>query len=121
MSDRGEHGFTTTTLFIVGSLLLWMANFVVVYVFAAVACARGFADLRALSVPIVPFVTILTSLATAVITVVLLRRGLALLRTAAASDHARFIGFIAFMTSVLAIVALALLALPPLAVSACAR
>lgn len=120
MSER-EHRFTPTTLFITGALLVWMADFMVVYVFAALACARGFADVRVLGAPIVPLVTTACTIAAAVVTVILLRRGLAQLQSAVATEHARFIGFVAFMTSVLGIIALVLLSLPPLVVSACQR
>lgn len=119
--EEREHRFTPTTLFIVGALLVWMTNFLVVYVFAALACARGFADLRVLGLPIVPVATTLSCVAAAIVTGALLRRGFALMRAAVLSEHARFIGFVAFMTSTLAMIGLVMLALPPLVVSACAR
>jgi hypothetical protein len=40
-----QHRFASTTFLITGGLLVWMADFVFVYVFVAVACARGFADI----------------------------------------------------------------------------
>ena len=120
MSER-EHRFTPTSLLLVGSLLIWMADFVVVYVFAALACARGFASSRVFGMPIVAAVTTMCTVAAAVCTVFLLRHGLAAMRNTASTEHGRFIGFVAFTTSVLAILAFILLALPPLAISACAR
>lgn len=36
--------FTTTTFFIWSSLLVWMTNFLFVYVFAALACVHRFID-----------------------------------------------------------------------------
>lgn len=119
MNEHREYRFTPTTLFIVGALLVWLANFVIVYVFAALACARGFAAIRLIGVPIVPAVTTVSLLAAAAATIVLLRKGAIKARDAAQSEHSRFIGFVALMTSVLAIIALALLALPPLVVNAC--
>jgi hypothetical protein len=121
MSEHREHPFTSTTLFIAGSMLIWLANFVVVYVIAALACARGFAAVRLLGLPIVPVLTIVSSIAAAVVTLLLLRRGAAALHDGAQTAHARFIGFIVLASSVLALIALVLLALPPLLVSACAR
>ena len=116
-----EHRFTPTSLFIVGALLIWLADFVVVYVFAALACARGFASVTVLGMPIVAFVSTLCTVAAAVVTVMLLRGGLAAMRASASTEHERFIGFVVFTTSILAILALVLLSLPPLVISACAR
>jgi uncharacterized membrane protein len=121
MSERREHPFTSTTLFIAGSLLIWLANFVVVYVLAALACARGFATVRLLGLPIVPVLTTVSSIAAAIVTLLLLRKGAAALHDSAQTEHSRFIGFVALATSVLAMIGLVLLALPPLVVSACAR
>jgi len=122
MSGRDhEHRFTPTTLFIAGSLLVWMADFVLVYVFAALACARGFADVEVARLPIVPVVTTACSLAAGVITFVLLRKGFIAMRADAASEHSRFLGFVTLTTSVLALISLVLIALPPLLTSACER
>jgi hypothetical protein len=118
--DR-EHRFMPTALFIGGSLLLWIVNFASVYVFAALACARGFADVHVVNVPIVPLVTTTASVAAGIASYVLLRKGSRALRDATGSEHSRFIGFVALMTSVMAIVALVLIALPPLFVAACGR
>jgi len=119
MSREQQHAFGMTTLFIVGALVAWLGAFLVVYVFAAIACAKGFAHVRILGLPIVPVVTTLTCLFTAGITIVLMRKVGARLRTEAASEHERFIGFVAFATSAIAIFALVLLALPPLVMNAC--
>lgn len=116
-----EHRFTPTILFIVGSLLIWLANFVIVYVIGALACARGFADVRILGIPLVSIAATASSLAAAAVTVALLRKGHIALRDRYASEHSRFIGFVALMTSALAFIALVLVALPPLMVVACAQ
>ena len=39
--ESHERPFTRTTFLITGGLLIWIANFVFVYVFAALACARA--------------------------------------------------------------------------------
>ncbi len=119
MSD--ERRFTPTALIIVGPLLAWIANFVVVYVIGALACARGFAEDRVLGLPLVTIVASGSSLAAAIVTLVLLRKGRSALRDRRASEPARFIGFVTFMTSTVALIALVLVALPPLMVVACAR
>jgi len=119
MNQHKQRTFLTTTVLIVGALLAWMGAFTFVYVFAAVACAKQFADTQILGIPIVPVVTIATCVVTAIVSVVSLRKGLALLRAQAADEHERFLGFVALATSGIAIFALVLLVLPPLVMSAC--
>jgi len=116
-----RHPFTSTTLLIAGGLLAWLAEFVFVYGFAAVACARGFADVSLLGLPIVPVLTIVTSLVTAAITVMLVRRGRRLQSELGADDHSRFIGFVIVASGGIALIALVLLVLPAIVVSACSR
>ena len=120
MSER-EHRFTPTSLFITGALLIWMADFVAVYVFAALACARNFAAVRVVGLPIVPFAAILLSIGAAATTAMVLRSALRTMRDTRTSEHSRFLGFVAVMTSVLAMIAIVLLSLPPLVTSACTR
>lgn len=116
-----RHPFTATTLLILGGLLVWMADFVVVYVFAAVACARGFADVSWLGVPIVTATTIVASLIAGAITVLLVRRGYRLQSAVETDDHSRFIGFVTYASGGIALIALVLLVLPALVVTACPR
>ena len=104
-----------------GALLVWMADFVVVYVFAAVACARGFADASWFGVPIVTWVTLLASLAAGAATALVVRRGYLLQKDVATDEPSRFIGFVALASGGIALIALMLLVLPVLAVSACPR
>ena len=110
--------FARTTLLGVGSLLIWLATFVFVYVFAALACAIGYADAKIVGLPIVPSVAGATCIGAAVSTVLLMRRGRAIARRAA-SESQRFIGFVASTTGLLSLVALGLLAMPALLVRAC--
>lgn len=69
------HPFTLTTLFICGGLLIWAADFVLVYVVAAIACAKGHATDTIAGIPFVAFVA-------TVITIVAIAATLLLLRTA---------------------------------------
>lgn len=108
-----QQRFTSTTFLLTGALLAWLADFVFVYVFAAVACARGFA------VALVPAITTIATLAAAVTTVWLLRRGYRTHRAAAVDEHSRFIAFVTLATSVIALVAFVMLVLPPLLIQAC--
>lgn len=106
-----QHRFTSTTFLLTGALLVWIADFAFVYVFSAVACARD------VGVSLVPVVTTAASLAAAVATVWIWRRGY---RAHRASEHGRFIGFVTLATSTIALVALGMLILPLLLIRACA-
>lgn len=116
-----QHRFTSTTFLLLGGLLVWIADFVVVYVFAAVACAKGFADASLLGLPIVTLVTLLASLIAGVVTVVIVRRGYRLQAAVEMDEHTRFIGFVTFACGALALVALVLLVMPAMVMSACPR
>jgi hypothetical protein len=116
-----QHRFTATTFLVLGGLLVWIANFVFVYVFAAVACARGFADASLLGLPVVTLVTLLASLIAGAITVFIVRRGYLLHSAAEMDEHSRFIGFVTFASGALALVALVLLVMPVMVMSACPR
>ena len=98
-----------------------MADFALVYVFAAVACARGFADASVLGLPVVPLMTLLASLLAGMVTVLIARRGYQLHRAAEMDDHTRFIGFVTLAGGGLALVALVLLVMPAMVMSACPR
>lgn len=114
-----KHRFTPTTFFIWGGLLIWAADFLFVYVFAALACARQFTDVRVAGFAIVPLATTLASLLALAATAVLM--GFALLRARAADDadeHSRFIQFLAIALCALGMVATAWTALPPLLLNA---
>ncbi len=116
-----QHRFAPTTFLICGGLLAWMAAFMLVYVFAAVACARGFADIRIMGLPIVPLFSLLTAALAGAATVWVFRRGYRLKSDAEMDEHTRFIGFVTFATAGLALVALVLLAMPAVFVDTCAR
>ena len=50
-----EPPFPRTALSMTAGVLIWAADFLFIYVFAALACARGFASHSVLGVGIVPF------------------------------------------------------------------
>ena len=108
-----RHRFTATTVSIWSSLLIWMATFVVVYVFAALACARRFADVRLLGIGIVPFVTTLCLAVAALATGWLMHRTWRRMR-AETDGETNFLRFIVLATGVLALIGLTYLALPSL-------
>jgi hypothetical protein len=76
----GDTDFLRKSLFMIGGLLVWAFQFGVIYVFNALACARGFAGRQVLGIGIVPFVVGAASLvalaaALAVLLAALWRRG----------------------------------------------
>ena len=117
-ADPKARRFTATTFLLVGGLLIWMADFLFVYVFAALACARRFAHLQLAGWPIVPVVNTFATLLALGATLLLVR--VVLRHSDPQSDaHARFLRFVALATSGVAIVALIWLALPSLTVTLC--
>ena len=60
MSTMTERGFAPRLLLASAGLLVWGAHFLFIYIFAALACARAFADLRLIGIGAVPL-AILTS------------------------------------------------------------
>lgn len=112
-----RHKFTPTALLIWSGLLIWMADFLFVYVFAALACARRFADADVLGVGIVPFTTIIVTavagLATAAVTWSAARR----LQQASTDRHSRFIFFVTAGAGGLALIGLLWVAIPALVLS----
>jgi hypothetical protein len=116
-----QHRFTPTTLLITGGLLLWVAVFVFLYTFAAVACARRFAHIDIIGLPLIPSVSIAVCALGATINLYLVRRGWRDHRQTSLDEHSRFLGFVTLATSALGLVALLMLALPPLLIEACNR
>ena len=115
-----QHRFTPTSMLLAGGLLVWMATFTFLYVFAALACARGFAHVQVAGLPLIPSVSIVTSLIAAAINAQLVRYGWRSHKQATLDEHSRFIGFVTLATSALGLVALVMLVLPPLVVQPCA-
>jgi hypothetical protein len=101
--------FTSTTFLIWGGLLTWAAYFLFVYVFAAVACARHFANLSVVGLPIVSLVTGASTVIALGATIALTR--FATRRLAATSAFARFL---ALALGALAVICILWVALPSL-------
>lgn len=91
-------GFIARSLYLAGGLLVWAANFLLTYVFTALACARGFAHHTVAGVGLVPLVTVASSLLAAGGCLLLLRRGLA-------SRQRGFIDVTAAMVALLSLIA----------------
>lgn len=113
VETQAVHRFTPTTLFICGGLLIWAADFLILYVIAAIACAKGFAALTVAGLPFVAFVGTVLTLLAGVATGLLMRVAIRRLRAAGASDESiRFIYFVAASIGGLAAIAIFFNALP---------
>lgn len=109
------HRFTRTALVIWSGLLVWMGNFLFVYVFAALACAQRFADVELLGIAVVPFATTASSILAAIVILTVMWIAARNLRVERSSDpHSRFIRFVTLGSAGLAFVALVWVALPAL-------
>jgi hypothetical protein len=116
-ASRGDvmtDSFVRTALALTGALLAWAADFVFVYVFAAIACERGYAGKTVAGAGIVPLASLVATFAAAGVTIWLLR---AATRGHPANDSC---GVFASKTKVavgaLAMIAIGLTALPALLV-----
>ena len=110
---REERPFTVAVFRLWGGLLVWAVYFLVVYVVAAVACARDFASVRVIGVDLVSFVTaagFIVSLATTGALVVVTRRG----ARHEPARSARFADLLGWTLGLLGLLALAWTALPHL-------
>lgn len=99
--------FTPTAFLICAGLLIWAADFLLVYVIAAIACAKGFAGVTVLGLPFVAFVGTVLTLAACLATAVVLRIGVKHLQTnGRLGESVRFIYFLAAAIGALALIAI---------------
>jgi hypothetical protein len=108
-----ERRFTVATLRLWGGLLVWAGYFLVVYVFAALACERGFADAQVAGVAVVTLVSAggaIVSLAGTIALVAVTRRG----GRAESARGARFADRLGWTLGLLGLLAIAWTALPHL-------
>jgi hypothetical protein len=106
--------FTRVTLAMTGPLLAWLACFSVIYGFGAVACARGFAQMRLAGVGVIGAVTTAAVLATAAFTVWQIAAAMRQYRSSGHSE--KFAGFLVLSLGGLGLLGLILLALPALVI-----
>ncbi len=104
--------FTSTTLFFMSALLIWMADFVIVYVFAAIAVARQFADVQIAGVSIVPLVATISTALAMLATAIIVLKARTRLRAQSTSDTQRFIDFVVLGLGVLTLLTLIWIAAP---------
>ena len=103
-----EPAFPRTALFVTGGLLIWAADFLFIYVFAALACARGYADTSVLGIGIVPLASAISSM------IALAASGAVALaaRRRRPGGDANFRGRLAFMVAVLGLIAVLVTGVP---------
>lgn len=107
--------FTPVTFFILGGLLVWMLCFLLVYVTAALACARGNAETGIRGIWLVPAATVVIVLLAALATMWLAFMARRHLARSTGSER-RFDAALALSLSLFAFATLAWLALPGLLV-----
>lgn len=115
-----ESRFPRAALFTTAGLLIWAADFLFIYIFAAIACARGFANATLLGIGIVPlasaFSTVIAAAATCAVILVGAQRDRA--------DHGEpstgaFVGQLAMIAALIALIAIVFTGLPGLLLRTC--
>ena len=113
MVQDGRERFTVSMLRLWSGLLVWAAYFLVVYVVAALACARGFAGVLVAGLDVVTLVTvaglIVAIVATAALVLTTRRR-----ERSQPADGARFADRLGWTLGLLALLAIVWTALPHL-------
>jgi hypothetical protein len=106
--------FTPAAFLIVSGLLIWIGNFLFVYVFGALACAWRFAHVEVLGVDIVPLVSSASSILAGLAIIAVMWRTVRRMRDASSDAHSRFIGLMTLGSGGVALLATVWIALPPL-------
>jgi hypothetical protein len=96
--------FPRTALFIAAGLLIWAADFLFIYIFAAVACARGYADATVLGLGIVPLASGLATLIAGAASLAIITRGRG--EIGPANEESANGGFLAGLAGIAALFAL---------------
>ncbi len=112
-----ELRFSRTALSVAAGLLIWAADFLFIYVFAALACARGFSQTTLLGLGIVPLASTVATLLAGAASVAVIAAGSrrAAAARAYAGDQATalvFLGRLATIVAMLALIAVAFVGLP---------
>jgi hypothetical protein len=113
VKTKDAHRFAAATAWIWAGLLVWATYFLALYVLAALACERGFADVRIAGAPVVPFAAACGLIVTLAITLALAVFAHRHLRSARPRVTA-FADFLAWALALLGALALVWTALPPL-------
>jgi hypothetical protein len=114
------HRFTPTVLLLCGGLLLWAADFIVIYCAAAVVCAKGYSHVEIFGLPLITLLTLVVTLLAGIATAVLIRRALAQLRMPEGGNGSEsFIQFVALCVGGLGLLAILFNAVPALLIEGC--
>jgi hypothetical protein len=108
-----DRQFTRTTFLIVSGLTIWLADFMLIYVGAAVLCARGGGSMRILGAPAIASLALGVSVLAAAATLIVARRAWRQARMAT-DDREQFTFFQTAALSGLALIAIAWTAAPAL-------
>lgn len=112
--EAEQHRFAPTALFVCGGLLIWAADFLFVYVAAAIVCSR-YAQLTLAGMPLVMVITLGSTVLACAATLALMWFAARRARgDGEAGASVRFIYFLASAIGALALVAIVFNALPGL-------
>ena len=117
MADLTDR-FPRTALFTAAGLLIWAADFLFIYIFAAVACARGFADVTVLGAGIVPLASFVATVSALAMTGLIIAAG-ARRAGKAGSGNGAFLGALAAIAALVALIAIVFTGLPGLMLRTC--
>ena len=110
--------FPRTALFTAAGLLIWAADFLFIYVFAAVACARGYANATVLGAGIVPLASFVATVFALAATGAIIAAG-ARRAGRTGSGNGAFLGSLAAIAALVALIAIVFTALPGLMLRTC--
>jgi hypothetical protein len=110
--------FPRTALFTAAGLLIWAADFLFIYIFAALACARGFADMTVLGAGIVPLASFVATVVALALTGLIIAAGARRAKRTNAGNGA-FIGALAAIAALVALIAIVFVGLPGLLLGTC--
>jgi hypothetical protein len=117
-----KRSFPRTAFYAAGGLLIWAADFLFIYVFAAIACARGYADTTVLGIGIVPLAGAIATLLAAGASAAIFLAGRREARPAVAdSANGGFLPGLAAIAALLALIGIVFTGLPALLLRTCGQ
>lgn len=109
------HRFTPTVLLLCGGLLVWAADFLLIYTISAVACAKGYAHFHIAGLPLVSFMSLTITAFACIASGVLIRIALVRMREGRrANASAHFIRFLTLSVAGLGLFATLFNMIPPI-------
>ena len=109
-----DRKFAPTTFLIWSGLLIWAADFLLIYVIQAIVCAKGYAHMAVFGLQAIPATTLLCTLAATFAVIAVALRCMRRIRAAPPDERIHFTLFVAAAISGLALTAIAWTALPGL-------